>query len=440
MLKNIPNEIIKILNILEQNNYQAYLVGGCVRDLLLNKIPKDYDICTSAKPEEVKKIFAKVVSTGEKHGTVTVLINNYPIEVTTMRKDGIYKDNRHPEEIFYTNNLEEDLARRDFTINSIAMDIKGNIYDYHNGLNDLNNKLIKAVRNPCDRFEEDALRMMRLIRFVCQLDFNIDYKTIEAVKNNNSLIQNISIERTREELNYILVSNKPSDGIRMLYQYGLLRYIIPELCICVGFDQCNPFHNKDIFEHTMTVLENIPNNLILRLSALLHDISKPETFSLDENNIAHFYKHHIKGADLAEIILKRMKYDNETINKVKNLIFYHMDRYENLSYAGVKRFINRVGKENVYDLFELQIADRKGCKDLHFNDILDLKNKVQEVLSRKEPLTIKNLSINGHDLIELGIKPGKEMGLILNNLLELVIEEPRLNTKEQLINLAKDKG
>ncbi len=429
----IPEEAQYVMQQLNINNHQSYLVGGCVRDMLLDKEPKDFDICTSALPDDVVRIFNKTIPTGLQHGTVTVLINHYPIEVTTMRKDGIYKDSRRPDTVIFTDKLEEDVQRRDFTINALALDNRLNLYDYINGVEDLHNKTIKAVGDPNERFNEDPLRLMRAIRFCCQLNFRLSLNTAKSIYSNSEFIQKIAIERIREELNHILISNSPAIGIRELYKYNLLQYIMPELSICVGFDQNNIYHDKDIFEHVMTVVENIPNDLTLRLAALLHDIAKPQTF-----NGGHFYRHHIEGADLAEEIMKRMKYDNNTIEKVKTLVFYHMDRYEDLSYAGVKRFINRIGIENVEDLFELQIADIKGCKPPHnFDSVINLKNKVQEVLNAQQPMSIKDLDINGNDLIQLGIKPSKEMGDILNGLLEMVLENPELNNKETLLRLVK---
>ncbi len=429
----IPEEAQYVMQQLNINNHQSYLVGGCVRDMLLDKEPKDFDICTSALPDDVVRIFNKTIPTGLQHGTVTVLINHYPIEVTTMRKDGIYKDSRRPDTVIFTDKLEEDVQRRDFTINALALDNRLNLYDYINGVEDLHNKTIKTVGDPNERFNEDPLRLMRAIRFCCQLNFRLSLNTAKSIYSNSEFIQKIAIERIREELNHILISNSPAIGIRELYKYNLLQYIMPELSICVGFDQNNIYHDKDIFEHVMTVVENIPNDLTLRLAALLHDIAKPQTF-----NGGHFYRHHIEGADLAEEIMKRMKYDNNTIEKVKTLVFYHMDRYEDLSYAGVKRFINRIGIENVEDLFELQIADIKGCKPPHnFDSVINLKNKVQEVLNAQQPMSIKDLDINGNDLIQLGIKPSKEMGDILNGLLEMVLENPELNNKETLLRLVK---
>jgi len=439
MVKNIPREVLYVMQQFNINNHQAYLVGGCVRDMLLNKQPKDFDICTSAYPHEVKLLFEHVILTGEKHGTVTVIINHYPIEVTTMRNDGAYKDNRHPEYVDFTDNLFEDLSRRDFTINAIAVDINNNMYDYYHGQDDLYSGIIKAVGDVNLRFNEDALRMMRCIRFACQLDFKIENQTIEAITNNRYLLLNVAIERIREELNKILISNKPSYGIRMLYKVGLLELILPELYKCIGFDQYNPHHNKNVFDHIMSVLDNIPDDLILRLSALLHDVGKPQTFTIDEQGKGHFYSHHMRGADITEEILQRMKYDNRTIDTVKLLVKEHMSRYDFLRNASIKKFINRIGIDNLEYLFELQIADIKGSKEPHnFDNILKLKELVQEVLNKKEPLTVKDLNINGNDLIKLGIKPSKEMGNILNKLLETVLENPELNNKVVLLELVKN--
>jgi tRNA nucleotidyltransferase (CCA-adding enzyme) len=431
---NIPQEVQYVLKVLGDN---SYLVGGCVRDIFLNKQPKDYDITTDKLPHEVIQLFDHVIETGLQHGTVTTIINTMPIEITTMRKDGEYKDFRRPESVEFTNILKEDLIRRDYTINAMAMDIYGRIYDCVDSQRDLNNGVIKAVGNPNDRINEDALRMMRAIRFACQLGFDIDAQTIEAIKYNSNLIQNISIERIREELNKILISNNPNYGIKILYNSGLLQYVLPELCECYNFNQHNPNHNKDVFQHTLEVLKNTPNKLPLRLGALLHDIGKPKCFSIDDNGIGHFYKHHLIGADMSEEILKRMKFDNKTIETVTILVRYHMDRYDSLRTSNIKKFINRVGKENLNDLFELQISDVKGSKPPYdYSGIEKLRFEVQEILSKKEPLSIKDLDINGYDLIQLGFKPSKEMGNILNTLLELVLENPECNKKEILIENA----
>ncbi len=454
LLERIPEYILNILNILEYNNYNSYLVGGCVRDLLLNRQPKDYDITTSALPEQVKSIFSHVVSTGEKHGTVTVVTNEGNVEITTMRKDGIYKDNRRPSIVEFTNNITQDLSRRDFTINAMAIDINGNIIDPFNGINDINNKIIKTVGNPNQRYLEDGLRLMRCIRFACVLNFNIEKETEWAIIRNKNLIKNISVERIKDELCKILISNNPSFGIRKLYEVGLLQYIIPELCDCVNFDQQNPYHHKDVFEHTMLVLDGVSNDIIIRLAALLHDIAKPKTFQLKKVNNKNkleqinsillykgtFHYHHIVGMNMAKEILRRLKFDNKTINTVCVLVKEHMSRYDFLKTLNIKKFINRVGVENLDYLFELQIADIKACRPPHdVSKVLKLKEEVKRVIEEKQPLTVKDLNINGYDLMNLGMKPGKEMGLLLKDMLRLVLENPKLNNKEFLIGYAKEK-
>lgn len=438
---NIPQDVQYVMQQLNINNYQSYLVGGCVRDMLLGKLPKDFDICTSALPNDVVKIFDKTIPTGLQHGTVTVLINHYPIEVTTMRKDGIYKDNRHPEFIIFTDKLEEDVMRRDFTINALALDSEFNLYDYVGGVEDLKQRILKAVGNPDEIFTEDPLRMMRCKRLECQLEFGTEAKTGESIIKNNHLIQKISIERINDELCKILLSNNSAYGITWLYHWGLLKYIIPELCDCYGFNQHNIHHYTDVFNHTMEVLNNTPPKLSVRLGALLHDIAKPKCFTLDENNQGHFYKHHIIGADMTQEILKRLKFDNKTIEIVTTLVRHHMDRYDFLRTANIKKFINRVGIENLDDLFELQIADIKGTKKpFDISNVENLKQQVYKILNQKQPLTVKDLDINGYDLIEIGIKPSKEMGNMLNNLLEMVLENPDLNKKEILLKIVKEEN
>ena len=440
MIYKIPKNVLYVLNTLQANNYNSYLVGGCVRDLLLGRQPKDYDITTSALPKQVKTLFPHVVLTGEKHGTVTVVTNEGNVEVTTMRKDGIYKDNRHPETVEFTNNIVCDLSRRDFTINAIAFSINGNIIDPYNGIKDLKQKIIKTVGNPDERFNEDGLRMMRAIRFACQLGFIIEEGTVFSITVNKYLINNISAERIRDELCKILISNKPSVGIDLLRITGLLDIIIPEIGNMVDFDQHNPNHDKNVYEHTLAVLNEVSNNITVRLAALLHDVGKPETFSLDENGIGHFYGHHMRGYDIAKNILQRLKFDNKTIDIVCVLIKEHMSRYDFLRTSNIKKFINRVGIDNLDSLFELQIADIKGSKPPHdINNVLKLKEEAKRVIEEKQPLTVKDLVINGYDLINLGIKPGRNMGLLLKEMLELVLENHELNNREYLIEYAKKK-
>ena len=434
----IPQKVEYILMHLEFNGYNAYLVGGSTRDIFNYKNPKDYDICSNATPEQVKKLFNKVILTGERHGTVTVILNDEHFEITTLRKDGIYKDNRSPEEVFFTDSLKEDVSRRDFTINSICIDANRNVYDYFGGIKDIENKIIRAVGKAEDRYTDDSLRMLRAIRFSCQHNFTIEENTFQAIIKNAYLIQMISKERIRDELCKILMSDSPSKGIRLLQETGLLQYIIPELCECVGFKQYNIHHDKDIFEHILAVLDNTPKILEVRLGALLHDIAKSKCFTLDDNGIGHFYYHHIEGEKLTEEILFRLKFDNKTINDVKILVREHMFNFSEkgkIKTSVIKKFMNRVGIDNLENLFCLRIADIKGSKNKDqskIDNVMFLIGECHRIISEKQPLTVKDLAINGHDLIYLGFKQGKEIGIALNWLLEMVLINPNLNNYEDL--------
>ncbi|SDZ06309.1 tRNA nucleotidyltransferase (CCA-adding enzyme) [Proteiniborus ethanoligenes] len=438
----LPNEINIIFDELKSNGFSGYIVGGCVRDILLGKKPSDWDICTDAKPEDMTKIFNKhtIIPTGIKHGTLTLIVNHKSFEITTFRKDKDYIDNRRPGEVEFTNNIYEDLKRRDFTINALAYNEEDGLIDCFHGIQDLNNKLVRSVGNPNERFNEDALRIIRGVRFSAQLQFNIDKDTALAMTNNKSLLNNISKERIREELLKILLTDKPSDGIRELISLGLMDYIIPELIESVGFEQKNPNHDKDVFNHIMEVLDNIDQDIVLRLAALLHDIGKPQCFSIDENGKGHFYGHHKKSAEMAEAILERLKFDNKTIFIVKLLVTEHMSRYDFLREKSIKKFINKVGIENLDRLFKLQIADIKGSTPPHdFSKIEFLRAECERVINQKEPMTVKDLAINGYHIMSLGISQGKEIGDILYYLLELVLENPEGNNEENLIKLAKEK-
>lgn len=445
--KNIKIEIPKgvkyIINTLQENGYEAYIVGGAVRDSLLERKVNDWDITTSVNPQEVVNIFEnlgyKIIPTGLKHGTVTILISSIGYEVTTFRVDGEYEDNRHPKEVKFTSNLREDLKRRDLTINAMAYNDKIGLVDYFHGLEDLNNKIIKCVGNSKDRFNEDSLRMLRCIRFASQLNFHMEESIKLNIRELSRNIANVSMERIRDELCKILVSSQPVYGIKNIVELNLMDYIIPELKICVGFKQHNIHHDKDVYEHILSVVENVPNKLELRLAALLHDIGKPKCFSIGDNGQGHFYGHQKISADMTKDILKRLKFDNKTIDKVDKLVYNHMARYNKLRTPNIKKFINKVGIDNLDDLFELQIADIKGsAKEYHsFDNVLNLKIKCKKILSEKQPLTIKDLDINGHDLMKLGINQGKEIGIMLNKLLDIILENPNLNNKEDLIKIVE---
>ncbi len=438
----LPSYIRNIINILNIYQYEAYVVGGAVRDTLLGKEPKDYDIVTSAKPDKVIDIFEKlnyqVIPTGLKHGTVTVLIDNNPVEITTFRVDGKYSDNRRPDSVTFVKTLEEDLNRRDITINAMAYHPDLGIIDYFGGESFLRQKCIKTVGNASERFKEDALRMMRAIRFSCQLDFKIEQYTFEGIQINAELIKNVSIERIRDELVKILLSDNSVKGIKLLNKSGLLEFILPEMNKCIGFDQHNPNHNKDVFKHTLKVLDSTPKNLEIRLAALLHDIAKPITFSIGEDGMGHFYNHHMKGYDMTLDILKRLKFDNQTVENVSKLVKEHMSRYPHVRNGSIKRLINRVGIDNIDNLINLQIADIIGSNPpFDFKNVIELKEEINRILNTEEPLSVKDLEISGYDLMQLGMKPGKQMGIALNELLEKVLENPELNTKNHLIEEAK---
>jgi tRNA nucleotidyltransferase (CCA-adding enzyme) len=427
----IPRPVIEVMDRLEKAGFQAYLVGGSVRDMLLGREPKDYDIATDATPDQVKPLFPKVIPAGEKYGTVTVL-NGIPIEVTTFRKDGRYLDGRRPESVDFSDSLEEDVKRRDFTINALAMTKEGVLKDPLDVQRDIWLEHIHCVGDPNERFNEDALRMMRAIRFACQLGFSISAPTYYAIRRNARLISNVSWERIRDELAKILLSERPCMGISLLGTSRLMQYIIPELSDCVGFDQHSEHHDKNVMAHIIETVGWTPNRLNVRLAALLHDVAKPKTFTLVDGE-GHFYGHHLEGEIMAREILNRLRFDNHTIGTVCTLVREHMSRYDFLRPRNTKRFINRVGIDNLEDLFDLQIADIKASAPPHdFSMVLALKEDCQRILNEKEPLTVKDLAINGHDLCEWGMTPGKEMGAMLKRMLECVLEDPSVNTREGL--------
>ncbi|MBC5624114.1 CCA tRNA nucleotidyltransferase [Clostridium sp. NSJ-49] len=439
---NIPKNVKYIIDTFYQNNYEAYMVGGCVRDSLLGLSPKDYDITTSATPNITENLFSKTIPTGIEHGTITVVIEKENFEVTTYRTEGKYVDNRRPESVHFVSNLKEDLSRRDFTINAFAYNDKAGLVDYFGGLNDLNNKIIKAVGDPNIRFQEDALRMLRAIRFSAQLNFTIETNTLNAIKGNCNLIKNISIERIRDELCKLLISDNPSKGLILLRDTGILELVLPEINSLVQYTPLCNNHNRDVFEHTLKVINNTESDLLLRLSALFHDVGKLNTLVALPNGHHYFPEHNIESANMTKDILKRLKFDNETIDRVCAIIYDHlvlMPSYMPTD-GEIKRLLNRVGPKNIFILFELQRADINSLWDpVPFLTKVDyISNKTKEILENKEPLTIKDLDIDGSILIkELDLKPGKVLGDILNYLLEKVLDDKNLNSKDKLINLSK---
>lgn len=418
----------QLMTILEANGYEAYVVGGCVRDMLRGQTPKDWDIATNALPQQMLEVFRDyhVIPTGLRHGTVTVLLNREALEVTTYRTGAP------------ASSLYADLARRDFTINAMAYHPQTGLVDPFHGLADLRAQIIRAVGDASERFHEDALRMLRCVRFSVQLGAEIDAMALDAIGSHGHLLQTVSVERIREEMNKILVSAAAGRGMNLLYDSGLLTHIVPELCRLIDFDQRNPHHHKDVWKHTLIVLDAVRSTVPLRWAALLHDIGKPATFSIGSDHTGHFHEHHKVGADLTREILLRLKFDHDTVEKVGILVYNHMFRHDKLRDASVKKFINRVGIDNLDDLFELQIADIKGCRPPHdFRQIEDLRAEVNRILAAHEPLSLQNLKISGDDLIAAGFEPGKTLGDTLRYLLEAVLNNPGINEKEILLAMAE---
>ncbi len=431
--------VSRIMGALESAGYQAYLVGGSIRDLLLGIEPKDWDVATDALPSEVRSLFERTSPTGEKYGTVTVL-GDIPVEVTTFRRDGRYLDGRRPETVEFSSSLKEDLIRRDFTVNALASGRDGHVVDYVGGLVDLRDRIIRSVGDPGDRFREDALRMLRAHRLAAELggDFRIEPRTLEAIAENAHLILNVSWERIRDELVRILMSDNPG-AIRQLYHSRILGYVLPEVAECYGFQQSSRHHNKDVFDHTMVALESTPKRLWVRLAALLHDVGKPKTFTVDADGEGHFYGHDKVSAEIAGKVLRRLRFDSQTISSVCTLVREHTSRHARLGTKGLKRLIARVGTALLDDLFDLQTADVKASGHPHdLSRVLRLKAGVEEVLASGDPLTVKDLAVDGRDLIEWGMKEGREVGIVLQAMLERVLEEPAMNTREGLRSVYED--
>jgi poly(A) polymerase/tRNA nucleotidyltransferase (CCA-adding enzyme) len=436
----IPKQVKEIMEKLGQKGFEAYVVGGCVRDLLRSEKPKDWDIATNAKPGEIKKIFPKSFYEN-KFGTVTVLTKSKDktlaeIEITTYRIEAKYTDKRHPDQVKFARTVEEDLARRDFTINALAMDDKGEIIDSFNGQKDLKNKIIKAVGKADDRFNEDALRMLRAVRFATTLGLSIKDKTLKAIIKNAGWMQAISKERIRDELIKIMSSKKAAEGIDLLKQTELLKYILPELEKGVGVSQ-NRHHIYDIYEHSMRSLNAAAEkgySLEVKIAALFHDIGKPETKE-GEGPDSTFYNHDYVGAKVVARILSRLKFPKKFIEKVAMLVRNHMfvSDPERLTEAGARRIIKRVGLENISDLINLRIADRLGmgrpkARPYRLRKVEYLIEKVS-----KDPISVAMLKIKGDDIMRLlKIEPGPKIGAINDVLLAEVIEDPKKNTKVYL--------
>ena len=438
----LPSKVKQIINMLETAGYEAYAVGGCVRDSLMHRTPQDWDVTTSARPEAVKSLFARTIDTGIQHGTVTVMLGHEGFEVTTYRIDGVYEDARHPKEVAFTGSLTEDLKRRDFTINAMAYNERAGLVDIFDGLKDLRRRVIRCVGDPKERFTEDALRMLRAVRFGAQMDFSIEDGTKRAIELLAPSLKKISAERIQAELVKLLVSEHPEE-VRTLRDTGISREIFPWLDDMFETPQNNPHHCYNVGEHTLHALMNIPADKTLRLTMLFHDMAKPHCLTTDTKGIYHFRGHPQEGASMAQMVMRRLKFDNATIGRVSRLILWHDDNPP-LTLPNVRRALNRIGPDCFPDLFLVKRADTMG-KSLYRREnklayIQAYEDMYRQIMTDGDCISLKELAVTGSDLIAAGLKPGRGIGDMLAYLLSLVLEDPACNTKEFLIEKVKERA
>ena len=432
---SLPEKVNKILTALHDAGFEAFAVGGCVRDSMLGKVPNDWDITTSAHPEDVKRLFRRTVDTGIQHGTVTVMLGSEGFEITTYRIDGEYEDARHPKEVTFTSSLREDLRRRDFTINAMAYSPQNGLIDYFDGLTDLRRGVIRAVGDPEERFREDALRIMRAVRFSAQLGYHIEENTRRAVRDMAPNLSKISAERIASELTRLLVSPHPEE-LRTMAETGITAVILPEFDTCMATPQHNPHHCYSVGEHIIHAVAAVRADKVLRYTMLFHDLGKPACHTRDEEGIDHFKGHAAVSADMAHAIMKRLKFDNETLKQVETLVRYHDLAMEETS-RSVRRGIAKVG-ENLFPLLlEVKMAD--GAAQSEYRRV-EKRRKVEawraiyeQILRDRSCISLRQLAVRGGDLIAAGMKPGPEMGAVLHRMLEDVLDEPSHNQKEYLM-------
>lgn len=439
---DIPQGAIAIINQLQKCDFEAYLVGGCVRDMIMGVTPHDWDITTSATPEEVKFLFTKVIETGIQHGTVTVVLEDDQYEVTTFRLDGKYSDGRRPDSVEYTRNLIQDLSRRDFTMNAIAYNpTTGGFIDPFNGQKDIERKAIVCVGDPNQRFQEDGLRILRAIRFSSKLNFYIRNDVDDSMILNVDRIQNISYERINSEITKCLLSENPST----IMEYPeILTKVIPEFIPTIDYDQNSIWHSKTLYDHMKYALMassffDKDVDLSVRLAVMLHDISKPDCMTLGEDGHSHFKGHGVLCAKTAKDILQRLRYDHETVEKVYELILYH-DVFINEDKKSIRKWLNKIGEAQLKRLLVIRECDLIAQNPEFFDErrqkVIRIRNLLEEVLSEKPCVKITDLAINGRDIMNLGVPEGKEVGNILKYLLSRIIENPEKNNREELIQIA----
>lgn len=450
----IPDILKKMNEIFVQHGYKAYLVGGAVRDMLMGKEPHDWDVTTDATPEQVMSIFRKVIPTGIAHGTVTVHFMKNEIEVTTFRTESDYSDGRHPDKVEYTGNIEEDLSRRDFTINAIASYLgNGTITDPFHGRDDIKRKVIRTVGNPLERFSEDGLRPVRAVRFSAQLGFEIERETLKAISEPEILkkTSGISLERFRDELLKLMKAEKPSAGLKLMEESGILDIFIPEFKKCRGCLQGDfrGYHQFDVLDHLFYACDGAPaSKQNVRLAALFHDIGKPDVkrvIPTPQGDQFTFYNHEAKSQQITKEILFRLKFSNAEIANICHLVVNHMFNYtQDWTDAAVRRFLAKIQAENLEDLYDLRLADIYGMNNAPVRGqdsrtialLNELKDRISKETEKNSVLSLKQLAVNGKDLMKNGISAGKDLGFVLNQLLETVLEDPTQNEKEQLIKIA----
>lgn len=437
----LPEKVKYIIDTIMEAGYEAYAVGGCIRDSILGREPDDWDITTSASPYQVKELFPRTIDTGLQHGTVTVMMDKEGFEVTTYRIDGEYEDARHPKEVIFTSNLIEDLKRRDFTINAMAYNEKNGLIDVFEGMEDIHRKVIRCVGSPMERFTEDALRMMRAVRFSAQLGYEIEAETAEAIKVLAPNLSKISAERIQTELVKLVMSPNP-DFLRIAYDAGITAVILPEFDVCMETVQNNPHHSYSVGEHTLRSMKAVRADKYLRLALLFHDIGKPAKKTTDEKGIDHFYGHPALSEEMASKILHRLKFDNDTIYMVKKLVLYH-DYQTEPTPQNIRRAIMKIGEDVFPLLLEVKQADIEAQSDYKREKKLQKLQTVSQIYNQvcmqQQCVSLKTLAVTGRDLMEqTGMVPGKELGEMLKMLLELVIEDPSMNEKEVLLQKADD--
>lgn len=435
----VPEKVNEILKSLMAAGFEAYAVGGCVRDALLGREAADWDITTSARPEQVKALFPRTIDTGIQHGTVTVMLGKEGFEVTTYRIDGEYEDSRHPKEVVFTASLIEDLKRRDFTINAMAYNEEAGLVDAFGGVDDLKRGVIRCVGEPNERFTEDALRILRAVRFAAQLGFSIDPATREAISRFAGKLVHVSAERIQVELVKLLVSDHP-DMWRTVYETGISRVILPEFDPTMKTEQHNLHHIYTVGEHTLKALTEVPSDKVLRLTMLFHDLGKPSMRTEDANGVHHFKGHPAKSELMAKNIMKRLKFDNDTMKKVARLVACHDIRLEPEKRA-VRRGIYKIGADIFPQYLLVRRADILAQNPAQWQEKLAKLSRVsalyEEILRDQECLSLKDLAVTGNDLIALGVPRGQQIGRVLDKLLQLVLEQPERNTKEYLLEAAR---